>query len=268
MSTLPKHKSRPITVKNQSFRYLVKDKSQGALNIDPSRVSPVGSTPGRFPTNLLLTHSKDCSLLGTKEVKGKKPETSTSPTKNTVYGKYPKRSLEGFFANQDGLETIDSWDCSCHIKELDNQSGIRKGTSGGGVHKKGYKGGIFGGVDSPNTARGDSGGASRFFIQLSPETLPFFYTQKISAKERKEDSNTHPTPKSRKLMSYLIKLVTPEGGKVLDPFCGSGSTLVAAYMEGFDSVGIELEKVSFNIAKSRIDSLTTPNLLDELGLST
>jgi site-specific DNA-methyltransferase (adenine-specific) len=57
-------------------------------------------------------------------------------------------------------------------------------------------------------------------------------------------------------MSYLVSLVTPEGGKVLDPFCGSGSTLVAAYQEGFDSVGIELEKDSFNIAKGRIDSLT------------
>lgn len=53
--------------------------------------------------------------------------------------------------------------------------------------------------------------------------------------------NSHPTVKPTDLMAWLVRLVTPEGGTVLDPFAGSGSTLVAAKREGFNFVGIELE---------------------------
>ena len=65
--------------------------------------------------------------------------------------------------------------------------------------------------------------------------------------------NTHPTVKPMKLMSYLIKLVTPPNGIVLDPFMGSGTTGKAAIKEGFSFVGIEREKDYFEIAKARID---------------
>src|SRR5699024_9311089 len=52
--------------------------------------------------------------------------------------------------------------------------------------------------------------------------------------------NHHPTVKPTDLMAWLVRLVTPEGGTVLDPFAGSGSTLVAAKREGFGFIGIEL----------------------------
>ncbi len=52
--------------------------------------------------------------------------------------------------------------------------------------------------------------------------------------------NFHPTVKPTALMRYLIKLVTPAGGTVLDPFTGSGSTGKAALLDGFDFVGVEL----------------------------
>lgn len=65
-------------------------------------------------------------------------------------------------------------------------------------------------------------------------------------------ANTHPTVKPRKLMSYLIRLVTPPKGRVLDCFMGSGSTGCAAVSEGFDFIGIEREPDYFAIAKARI----------------
>lgn len=64
--------------------------------------------------------------------------------------------------------------------------------------------------------------------------------------------NKHPTVKSTKLMAYLIRLVTPPGGTVLDPFMGSGSTGVAALEEGMDFVGIEREQEYYEIARERL----------------
>lgn len=72
------------------------------------------------------------------------------------------------------------------------------------------------------------------------------------AKDAK-DANFHPTVKPIKLMQYLIKLVTPPGGTVLDPFMGSGSTGVAAKNLGFNFAGIELSPEYFEIAKRRIE---------------
>ncbi|HQN09749.1 MAG TPA: site-specific DNA-methyltransferase, partial [Thermoanaerobaculia bacterium] len=64
--------------------------------------------------------------------------------------------------------------------------------------------------------------------------------------------NHHPTVKPTDLMRWLCRLVTPPGGTVLDPFCGSGSTGVAANAEGFDFIGIEREADYVEIARRRI----------------
>ena len=64
--------------------------------------------------------------------------------------------------------------------------------------------------------------------------------------------NHHPTVKPTDLMAWLIKLVTPKNGIVLDPFAGSGSTLVAAKREGFNFVGIELEDEYIPIIEARV----------------
>ena len=86
----------------------------------------------------------------------------------------------------------------------------------------------------------------------------FFYCAKVSSKERGED-NRHPTVKPVALMRYLVKLVTPPDGLVLDPFMGSGSTGIAALAEGFLFQGIEQELEYFNLARQRIyNSLRKP----------
>jgi site-specific DNA-methyltransferase (adenine-specific) len=63
--------------------------------------------------------------------------------------------------------------------------------------------------------------------------------------------NNHPTVKPLKLMKYLIELVTPTGGTVLDPFMGSGSTILAAKELGYDAIGIEKDEDYFKIAQER-----------------
>jgi len=67
-------------------------------------------------------------------------------------------------------------------------------------------------------------------------------------------NNNHPTVKPVALMKYLIKLVTPPGGKVLDPFNGSGSTGMAAVELGYDYTGIELDSKYVAIATKRIEA--------------
>lgn len=65
-------------------------------------------------------------------------------------------------------------------------------------------------------------------------------------------ANHHPTVKPVALMRYLVRLVTPPGGTVLDPFMGSGTTLMAAAFEGVDAIGIEREAEYVEIAKARV----------------
>lgn len=88
---------------------------------------------------------------------------------------------------------------------------------------------------------GDKGSAARFF-----------YCAKASRAERTK-SNTHPTVKPISLMRYLCKLITPPGGLVLDPFMGSGSTLVAAREDGFRSIGIELSEDYCKLIAKRLE---------------
>lgn len=87
----------------------------------------------------------------------------------------------------------------------------------------------------------NAGGASRFF-----------YCAKASPSERGE-GNKHPTVKPIKLMEYLIKLVMPpKEGVLLDPFAGSGTTILAAKRLGYDAIGIEKEEEYCTIARERI----------------
>ena len=97
----------------------------------------------------------------------------------------------------------------------------------------------------------DSGGASRFF--------PVFkYNAKAPKSERpiieREDGTKiqHPTVKPLALMEWLIRLITPPGGTVLDPFAGSGTTIEAAITEGFNPVGIEMEADYLRLIDVRI----------------
>lgn len=78
--------------------------------------------------------------------------------------------------------------------------------------------------------------------------------QSITRDKVSDKGNNHPTVKPIALMDYLIKLVTKPGGKVLDPFNGSGSTGCAAVKAGYEYVGIDLDPKYCEISRKRIDA--------------
>jgi site-specific DNA-methyltransferase (adenine-specific) len=159
---------------------------------------------------------------------------------------------------------------------LDEQSGVRQS----GVRQSGVRKGMgFHGAsgDGGPAIEGSSGGASRFFYvakaaraerdaglaHLPPRTggeatdrkdgSDGLNSPRAGAGRRGGARNTHPTVKPIELMRYLVRLVTPPGGLVLDPFAGSGTTGIAALREGARFVGVDLEPEYARLAIARIE---------------
>lgn len=212
-------------------------------------------TTGRWPSNVLLQHSPGCRCVGTKQ--------TTTETKHKDAG-----------VNIASSGTVELWECvdGCPVKMLDEQAGVRtSGTLSPSNNVKATTG--CAGGSQPNrvkhTFTANTGAVSRFF-----------YCSKASRRERElglhdfpgrnvndgRDTsidnpyqrgdtvrhNTHTTVKPVDLMRYLVRLVTPPDGVVLDPFTGSGTTGVACMLEGFDFLGVEREEEYAEIAKARI----------------
>jgi len=188
-----------------------------------------------------------------------------------------------------GEETIEDWICvdDCPIKILDEQSGESSCTRIGNDNtlKKGKDNVMFGGAKQNNKEieshhYRDKGGASRFFYiakasksernkglegfdakqmawsnqakaELKRGNIEFADDTKMHNKVQ-ERVNFHPTVKPIKLMQYLVRLVTPPNGIVLDPFVGSGTTGIACKLEGFNFVGLEQDIEYCKIAEARI----------------
>jgi DNA modification methylase len=128
------------------------------------------------------------------------------------------------------------------------------------------------GEDVDGVLHGDSGGYSRFFLIPKADradrepvlrgTLPLGEppgSKRSTPAEGRQSAlgapreNAHPTVKPTDLMRHLVRLVTPSGGTVLDPFLGSGSTALACELEGFPWVGIEKEPEYVAIAEARLN---------------
>lgn len=217
----------------------------GALNIDASRIGTQDMS-----VEFDRTWNENSGELGKRYAQGSRVSGKTVPP-----GRWPANVLFDEEA----------------AAVLDEQSGTLKSGQPGKRTKEwtGYATGL--GKLEQESGYGDSGGASRFF-----------YVAKASKRERnaglgdlplreagiKNDSgrgfsesdpnkkimmqNHHPTVKPIKLMEYLVRLITPPGGTVLDPFMGSGTTGIAAKNLGFGFVGIERSEEYFEIAKRRI----------------
>ena len=136
-------------------------------------------------------------------------------------------------------------------------------------HVKGKPQGIYGQMNGLQSERGygDSGNAARFFYcpkaskSERDNGLKGFETKtagvgalRDGGRESEGRGNFHPTVKPVDLMRYLVKLVTPKGGTVLDPFNGSGTTGVACKLEGFNYVGLEFDPEYCKISRARIQN--------------
>lgn len=143
---------------------------------------------------------------------------------------------------------------------LDEQSGVLKSGAnpeirGGDTDKREVYGGFTGGRNEQSRRGTDEGGASRFF-----------YVAKADASERvRVDGIAHPTVKPLDLMRWLVRLVTPPGGTVLEPFAGSGTTVEACLLEGFRCVAIEREADYLPLIESRIARRRDPVRAVELA---
>lgn len=184
---------------------------------------------GRWPANFIMSHGEGCELRGTKRVKGgPAPYVRSADATGKTYGDgcmdKPAGYLTHGYSSPDGTETVEDWACEddCPVRLLGEQSGVgasnyRRNKQGSASHA------VYGDGISGTACHDDTGTAARFF--------PCFYQPKASKRDRGE-GNGHPTVKSIALMRWLCRLVTPAGGLVLDPFAGSGTTGVAALMEG------------------------------------
>lgn len=202
----------------------------GALNIDATRIPANGKTP--FPVG-------DHGERGLYGVDG---ERTDDPNPS---GRWPANVI------------LDP-EAAAMLDAQAGESTSRSGTPREGANGDGW------GMTATGAEYDDRGGPSRFF-----------YCAKASRREReagltgeernvhppcwdipgsrsKPRRNSHPTVKPVALMRWLVRLVTPPGGTILDPFAGSGTTGIAACLEGMEFVGIEREPEYAAIARARV----------------
>ena len=228
---------------------------------------------GRWPANIILTHSATCEFVGTKPSKEKAVHTQSTgkPVSSNRAMAGPNYGPTVVGATQRPDEEV--WRCAedCPVRIMNEQSGERPGMSSGGKHRSDYPGGMFGGIDSTSTARGDSGGAARFFYttkadpyqrEAGTHTISKKRAQGVGAlrdggRGGSERGNIHPTVKPIDLIRYLATLILPPKRetprRILVPFSGSGSEIIGCLQAGWDEVvGIEREAEYIEIAKARI----------------
>ena len=210
----------PIVLARKPFKGTVVDNvikhGTGGINIDKSRVEYNGEKPGVW--NGRTVDNNDDTFLG---------KMSTGREEQNPEGRWPANFIHD--GSDEVVEQFPDTKGRVGAKMLDN-SGF---SFTAGSEYKDY--------------RPDDGG-----IKDDGSAARFFYCAKVSKSERGEGNN-HPTVKPVKLMSYLVNLITPVNGIVLDPFMGSGSTGMACKQEGFNFIGIDLDEEYVNIAKARID---------------
>lgn len=241
-----------------------------------------GSTQGRWPSNVILSHSPDCVKVGEKVINENAPEGG-------YFYKDKEYKVEGFIkdnkpqaSSNRGRETIEVWACvpDCPVRIMDGQSGILK--SGDIKSHKNKKSTFLASKEWIGYHKGDSGGVSRFFycakVKRSErelgcrEFLPCVKCDSFTSKTHKVDGiksdcirNNHPTVKPIELMKYLCTLVKmPNQDQIiLDPFCGSGSTLIAAKELGINYIGIDSDSDNVLIAEARVGAVRKENFEEE-----
>jgi len=188
----------------------------GALNVDGCRI---GTTVETWPSSRSYS-AREMYRPGSM----KASDAETQPTGDAPSGRWPANVV------------LDE-----HTAALvDQQSGVSTSGAAGLKGSSGFADGYSGEYSVPY---GDTGGASRFF-----------YAAKAPSEERPTGNGTaHPTVKPLDLMRWLVRLVTPPGGIVLEPFAGSGTTVEACIKEDVRCVAIEREADYLPLIDERIN---------------
>jgi site-specific DNA-methyltransferase (adenine-specific) len=217
----------------------------GAINIDATRVAGI---VGHRSTGDFNSGGKSTVYGDSAGVRDRVYDKGRWPT-NVLLSHSPLLDEHG---EPIGDACADGCVPGCPVAEMDRQGG--HGTSR--RHMQKAAGGVVGNGEThghmtltKDNVGGfdDSGGASRFF--------PVFrYQAKAPAKERPRlpDGTAHPTVKPVALMRWLVRLITPAGGTVLDHFAGSGATLEACAIEGFSCIGIEKDGAHAELCEVRL----------------
>ena len=243
------------------------------FNIDGSRIEYVSEDDKNVG-------GRNKSTTSTKSYGGDmyfESKTKAEHSRVNDLGRYPANTILGCFC-----EDKNNHDDDCPVKIMDEQSGYKHptGKTYGYKDKEYYVQGLlpFNKPQGPSN-RGDGGGASRFFYCAKAskaernsglqgmEKIQKVYNGKSAESSRdikdveqrfttQPQQNFHPTVKPLKLMEYLCTLTkTPTGGIVLDPFAGSGTTLLAARNVGRNFIGIELSEDYAKIADARLKNV-------------
>src|SRR5699024_368889 len=211
----------------------------GAINVDACRIETDDNLNGGASGGLFRLHG--CHTVDELRALAEAGE-------KTPDGRDARKTLARYIANRkrhessgEKVTSAGRWPANVLLDHhaaawVEEQSGTLKTGATTAHHQRhavggnGLTHGRMEGVTGPES-EANEGGASRFF-----------YNAKAPKRERPNvDGVQHPTVKPLAVMQWLIRLVTPPGGVVLDPFAGSGDTIEAAIIEGFEPLGIEME---------------------------
>lgn len=250
---------------------------------------------GRYPSNVVLSHLPECERVGTRRVKTGTASPKSQGVDSKYFGGTgtKPRGFEMGYGEKDGREQMEDWNCApgCAVAALDAQSGLtgqKAAVTGREPSSDGFGRRVYDSTKqrSPAVPHDELGSASRFF-PVFEDDASFRYVRRAGTSERsagcddffwrrvgtfwervdretwvalaEEDraqGNVHPTLKPIALLRWLVRLICPVDGTVLDPFLGSGSTALACLQEKLSCVGIERDPENYAMARGRVEWVT------------
>lgn len=238
---------------------------------------------GRWPPNVVFSHAPGCVRRGEQRVVNRGLPAGRRIAADGAFGLGGDGQQNAAHGDADGLETVEAWECvdGCPVNALAEQSGESMSPVSVTQGKR-STGAVPMGSDALREVAGyaDKGTAARFFPQFAPD---FQYVAKAPRNEREVGlrgvlpcvkcggmdtekhvnergdevrciRNDNPCVKPIALMEWLCTLTrTPDGGTVLDPFAGSGTTLIAALRLGRPFIGMEQDPAACGVARARLD---------------